>query len=135
MAHNFEDIMTLGTVVRQLRENKGISQGNLADMIGVEQSWVSRLESDKLDPPLSKIDSLAKALDVKRSELFGIAERSLVIKVESIVVENNPHSINFANHVKNTGNFDEERKVYKQHIEDLKVQIEDMRKLIDKLLK
>ncbi len=134
MAHNFDDTMTLGTVVRQLRENKGISQENLADLIGVEQSWVSRLESDKLDPPLSKIDLLAKALDVKRSELFGIAERSLTIKVESIVTENT-HSIGLLNGVNHMGNFEEDRKSYKEHIADLKTQIDDMRKILEKLLK
>lgn len=63
--------------IKQLRENKNISQRELARMSGLSSSNISRLESGDIDPIMMRIGSiknLADALGVKPSELINIDE-------------------------------------------------------------
>jgi putative transcriptional regulator len=55
--------------LRQLREEKGLTQAELADRVGVSRGYISRLEIGRHDPPLSMVERLAKALRVKVSRL------------------------------------------------------------------
>ncbi len=62
--------MSFGENVRWLRKERGLSQATLASLIRVRRhiptaSYVSRVESGKLDPRLSTVRSLARALRVK----------------------------------------------------------------------
>jgi transcriptional regulator with XRE-family HTH domain len=50
--------------LKQLREAKGLSQAALADKVGVSREYIARLETGKHDPPLSRVEKLAKALGV-----------------------------------------------------------------------
>lgn len=55
--------MTLGTKIRRFRQDKGISQLELAELLEVAQKTVSNFESDKTTPDISMIDKMSKALD------------------------------------------------------------------------
>ena len=55
--------------LRQIREQKGITQEALAKAAGVSRAYLSRLEMGRHDPPLSRLRKLAKALRVKVSAL------------------------------------------------------------------
>jgi predicted transcriptional regulator len=48
-----------------LRLKKGLSQAQLADLIGSKQSAISRLESGTYNPTLSMLKKVSKALDAK----------------------------------------------------------------------
>jgi DNA-binding XRE family transcriptional regulator len=50
------------------RLEKNLTQQQLADLVGTQQSNISRLESGNYNPSLDFLDKLAKALD-KRIEL------------------------------------------------------------------
>lgn len=50
------------------RIDKNLTQQQLADLVGTQQSNISRLESGNYNPSLEFLDKLAKALD-KRIEL------------------------------------------------------------------
>ena len=52
----------LGVRIRELRKDRGLSQVELADKLGVEQSTVSRWERNLVDPELKHIKPLASAL-------------------------------------------------------------------------
>ncbi len=41
--------MNIGTKIRQLRENKNLSQAELALRLGIEQSSLSKIESNKTE--------------------------------------------------------------------------------------
>jgi len=56
--------------LKQLREAKGMSQAALAEKVGVSREYIARLEAGKHDPPLSRIEKLAKALNVKLGRLL-----------------------------------------------------------------
>ena len=55
--------------LRQIREQKGMTQEALARASGVSRAYLSRLEMGRHDPPLSRLRKLAKALGVKVSAL------------------------------------------------------------------
>lgn len=60
-----------GAVIKHLREEKGITQVQLADMIGVSCKAVSKWETAKGLPDISLIEPLACALGVSVMELMS----------------------------------------------------------------
>ena len=56
--------------LKQLREAKGLSQAALAEKVGVSCEYIARLETGKHDPPLSRVEKLAKALKVPIEKLL-----------------------------------------------------------------
>lgn len=60
-----------GAVIKHLREEKGITQVQLADMIGVSCKAVSKWETAKGLPDISLIEPLAGALGVSVMELMS----------------------------------------------------------------
>jgi transcriptional regulator with XRE-family HTH domain len=56
--------------LKALREAKGLSQAALAAKVGVSREYIARLETEKHDPPLSRVEKLAKALKVKVRRLL-----------------------------------------------------------------
>lgn len=60
-----------GATIRQLRENRGMTQVQLAEMISVSDKAVSKWETGKGLPDLTLIDPLAKALGVSVMELMS----------------------------------------------------------------
>ncbi len=73
--------MGLGTKIKQLREEKGWSQGQLAAYAGLKRSYVSHLETDAINSPGAQpMIKLAKALEVSEDELFEAAGMKKVEK-------------------------------------------------------
>lgn len=60
-----------GAAIKRLRETKGLTQAQLADVIGVSDKTVSKWETAKGLPDISLIEPLAKALDVSVLELMS----------------------------------------------------------------
>jgi transcriptional regulator with XRE-family HTH domain len=61
---------TLGQRVAERRGALGWTQQQLADEMGTDQAFVSRMESDKYEPGMRVLVSLAKALGVSLSTLL-----------------------------------------------------------------
>ncbi|MBQ5825638.1 MAG: helix-turn-helix domain-containing protein [Clostridia bacterium] len=60
-----------GSTIKRLRETKGITQNQLADMIGVSSKAVSKWETAKGLPDITLIEPLSKALGVSVMELMS----------------------------------------------------------------
>ncbi|MBR5134312.1 MAG: helix-turn-helix domain-containing protein, partial [Clostridia bacterium] len=60
-----------GAVIKRLREEKGLTQAELADEIGVSAKAVSKWETAKGFPDITLIESLAEALGVSVTELMS----------------------------------------------------------------
>lgn len=54
----------IGEEVRRLREQRGLSQRQLGERMGVAQSVIARLEAGGVEPTLATLDRVAAALDV-----------------------------------------------------------------------
>ncbi len=60
-----------GTMIRRLRESKGLTQHQLAEKISVSDKAVSKWENGRGYPDISLIEPLAEALGVSIIELFS----------------------------------------------------------------
>lgn len=71
--------MTFGERIRQLRKEKNLSQRDLATKVGVNFTYISKIENEKLDfgdyPSEELIRKLAKALRADADELLILAEK------------------------------------------------------------
>lgn len=56
--------------IRMLREKKGISQAQLAAVLGVDRSAVAKWESSDAAPRADKVPAICKALDCTPNDLF-----------------------------------------------------------------
>jgi transcriptional regulator with XRE-family HTH domain len=56
--------------LRELREKRGFSQTQLAELAGLNRNYVGDVERARRNPCLDNIIKLAEALDVPPSELF-----------------------------------------------------------------
>lgn len=48
-------IMTIGTVIRRLRQEQGITQEQLAEALGITSRAVSQWECDRTSPDISQL--------------------------------------------------------------------------------
>lgn len=86
------DSPTFGQRFRQLRKAKGLSQRELADLVGVDFTYLSKIENDRIAPPSAKtIAALARVLDTDADELAVLAGKIPVDLVD--VLRLNPGAI------------------------------------------
>lgn len=62
--------MSFGKYLRKLRKEKSMSQRKLAELAGVTNSTISRIESDFVNPDPITLEKLACALNVDKSLLL-----------------------------------------------------------------
>jgi transcriptional regulator with XRE-family HTH domain len=65
-----------GSAIRRERESKGISQERLAQLAGLDRTYVQRLEHGKYSPTLETVSQLAGALQRFPSELVALVDGS-----------------------------------------------------------
>jgi transcriptional regulator with XRE-family HTH domain len=64
---------TFGQSLRQLRRSKDISQRELAAKVGVDFSYISKIENDRLPPPAADtILKICEVLSVSPDELLAM---------------------------------------------------------------
>lgn len=69
--------LTFGRAVRELREERGLSQEQLALNSGLDRSYVGGIERGERNPSLANVLKLAAALGVQASEIHAVAERAV----------------------------------------------------------
>jgi transcriptional regulator with XRE-family HTH domain len=62
--------MELGNRLRELRQGKGLSQGDLEDRTGLLRCYVSRVEHGHTVPSVETLERVAKALDLELYQIF-----------------------------------------------------------------
>ena len=63
------ETVKIGGNLRRLREDRLLTQAELAERAGIALSSLVRIENDKVDPRFSSIRKLARALDADPKEL------------------------------------------------------------------
>ncbi|HEV2091698.1 MAG TPA: helix-turn-helix transcriptional regulator [Rubrobacter sp.] len=69
-----------GAVIKQLRNAKGWSQGQLAVYSETSQPTVNQIETGKRNPSTETLEKLARALEVEVADLFPKAPRGLSLE-------------------------------------------------------
>ena len=65
---------SFGENLKYERKIAGLTQQQLADKMGIKQQQLSRWERDEIEPAVSSIVAIAKALDVSYDDLFDDIE-------------------------------------------------------------
>jgi len=65
-----------GAVVRKLRTNQGMSQEAFADLCGVHRTYMGAIERGEKTVTIETADKIAKALEIRISQLFIELEKS-----------------------------------------------------------
>lgn len=65
------DIVAFGKAVRRIRKGKKISMQQLAHQADIELSQIYRIETGKINPKLTTILNIARALDISPTEFFA----------------------------------------------------------------
>ncbi len=68
-----EFLMAFGQAVRRLRLQRGMTQAELAERLGLARTSVTNLEKGQQNPPLSLLPDMAAALGVNAVELVAAA--------------------------------------------------------------
>jgi len=77
--------MNFGQRLKQLRQSKGWSQPELAQAIGIEQSYLSKLENDKSAPSPDMLNRILEAFDIDIETLLqGMDEAEIRKHLRSI---------------------------------------------------
>lgn len=69
--------MTVGERIKELRKAKGFTQRQLAELTGVDFTYLSKIENDRLEhtPSINALQNLARELDADELELITLADK------------------------------------------------------------
>ena len=70
MNSNEEILIIIGNNIRKLRNQKKISQQELADITNIAKSTVQRIESGKLNPTILMLNSISTSLNISITEIL-----------------------------------------------------------------
>lgn len=91
--------MLIGTIIKRLRHEQGITQEQLAEYLGITSRAVSQWECDRTAPDISQLPALCHIFGVSSDELLGIDIDKNTDAIKDY--------INRANDATNAGNFEE----------------------------
>ncbi|MGN6256799.1 MAG: helix-turn-helix domain-containing protein [Solirubrobacterales bacterium] len=65
----------LGRAIRTLRNNSGMSQETLGERAEIHATWISHIESGRINPTYGNVRRIAYGLEVPVSRLAELAEK------------------------------------------------------------
>ena len=69
-------LQNFGKSIRLFRQEKNISQEELADLCGLHRTYISDVELGKRNVSLENIEKIANALSLRISDIFTVMERN-----------------------------------------------------------
>jgi transcriptional regulator with XRE-family HTH domain len=72
--------MVIGNRLKELRESKNLSQGDIEDRSGLLRCYISRVENGHTVPAVSTLERMARALEVPMYRLFHDGEASTSLR-------------------------------------------------------
>lgn len=80
--------LTFGQALRQLRQKAGVTQRELATSIGVDFSYISKIENDRMPPPAADtIVTICKTLNEPPEQLLALVGK-IPTDVEEAIAKN-----------------------------------------------
>jgi transcriptional regulator with XRE-family HTH domain len=85
---------TFGTILKEKRRASGLSQRQLAERVGVDFSYISKLENDRLQAPAADtIERIAACIGCPAEELLAAAKKMPAGLNDSLI--NEPTAVRF----------------------------------------
>jgi transcriptional regulator with XRE-family HTH domain len=121
--------MSIGIKVRKLRELKNVTQEYMSQQLGISQNAYSKLEREETDVPFSRLEQIAKVLDIDILDIVGFDEKRLFFRI----TKNKDNSNNGL--IINTGISEKEKQMYEQLLSQLREENEYLKKILDSYVK
>lgn len=84
--------MNLGEKIKKYRVEKGLTQQELADIIGVQRAAISKYEKNIVSISINQIEKIASALDITTSQLLYDQEIENTLNQSAEILSNfNPN--------------------------------------------
>lgn len=80
--------MNIGEKIRQARQQKGFSQENMADMLGISTTAYGDIERNKTELTIARATEIAGLLQVNIMELMGVDLQPVDFSMEKLQLEN-----------------------------------------------
>lgn len=74
MSNQVEPQNGLAQAIRSLRRERGLSQEELGLEAGIHPTWISHIESGRINPKWGNVQRIADVLEARLSELAAMAE-------------------------------------------------------------
>lgn len=99
--------ITFGQLLRDCRRSGNVSQRDLATKVGVDYTYISKVENDRLQPPSAEtIEKIAAVLGIPSTDLLMYA-RKIPTEVRD-TLHDNPDAIKFLSEASNMNLSNEE---------------------------
>lgn len=90
---------SFGQLLKEIRRSKSISQRELASTVGVDFSYISKIENDRLPPPAAEtIESICQALGIASDILLSYSGK-VTDEIKNIITSS-PEAVRFMQEVK-----------------------------------
>jgi len=90
---------TFGQLLKGIRREKGVSQRELADKVGIDFSYISKVENDRMAPPSA--DTIQRMCEVLQVSTEILLSKSGKLTGElSDAMTSSPSAIKFMNEIK-----------------------------------
>ncbi len=103
-----EEKKSLGNKLKQLRENAGLRQGQVAEFLDVDQSYVSKIEADERSLPVEQLEKLATLYGYDTSvfdgDIIDMKPIKMALRARDLTVED-MHVLSVINRIANNCRF------------------------------
>lgn len=77
----------LGKRIKEIRKSKGLTQEQLSEMIDIETSSLSGIESGRFFPSLHVLEKIADVFDVELIEFFKFSSVNLPENIDKAILD------------------------------------------------
>jgi len=110
---------TFGRKLKEIRRLNSISQRELATRVGVDFSYISKVENDRLPPPSSEtIEKICEALNVPAEDLLVLARKPPAGMIE--IMSSSPDALKFFQDAKSMNLDEKEWRKLGEHLKKLR---------------
>lgn len=124
---------TIGKRIRKYREEKGISQEELAEKLHISRSTYQRIENGETNSWVNHIQNICTSLEVSVEDILKPEEGYTQINKENSANENSSNNM-IQNQTNNYNTSEKLIEQYEERIEELKLQVKELKEEI-KILK
>lgn len=76
--------MNFGESIKKIRKEKGLTQKQLGDKLGISQAAIGQFESNKANPKMETIRKIADALEVELWEIVELDQMDIETRIQQI---------------------------------------------------
>jgi transcriptional regulator with XRE-family HTH domain len=114
--------------IRFVRQHKNWSQEEIAAKLGMSVNGYAKIEQGKTDAHFSKLEQIAKVLEMNILELLSVGEKNIIILIGENAISDN---ICNNNYIKNTDSIISNSKHSTVEIEKLKLMLKHKEQLLE----